>query len=354
MRAPQLVSEAADWFARMQEADVSAADRELFDAWLLTSPAHIAAYLQVSRVWGDLGSALDEMPDMETLASAARDEPHVENVVALSRVDALSAGRPAHQFRPAGPGTSRSGVVRAAVAALAAAVLTSAVWLLVDHRMAPIYLETGVGEQRSISLADGSIMHLNTGSQARVRLNDSERRIVLSRGEARFTVARDSRRPFVVVTPQATVRAIGTVFNVQAAAGNTAVTVLEGRVALSAVTPGAAGAAAYLELDAGQQATLTGQGELYADTGPSLEQARAWPQRQLVFRDDTLAEVVAEFNRYHTASIRIDDPLLAGLKINGVFDARDSASLIEYLQRYRDVHVQDLPGGGKVISRPRR
>lgn len=331
MKSAHLINEAADWFARLEDPAASAADREAFDAWLLSSPAHIEAHLEVSRLWGDLSLALGSAPGVAELVRAARAEPETKNIVPLPPAPPAGArGKREYSFlRPR---------LAYAAAAILAAVLTSAVWLFADRWLMPSVLQTAVGEQRSVVLADGSIVHLNTDSEARFELNPRERRVVLSRGEARFSITRDARRPFIVATPHANIRVLGTVFNVQAFPARTAVTVLEGRVAIGT-----------LELTAGQQGAIAADGAVLPRTGPSVEQVLAWPERQLIFRETPLSEVLAEFNRYHPQPIRIDDAELARLRINGVFNASDPASLIEYLQRYRNVIVRPLDGGGQGI-----
>jgi transmembrane sensor len=271
------------------------------------------------------------------------------------------------------------------VAAAGAATLLLVVplgWMAVDHYLNPSHIQTAVGEQRSIALADGSLVQLNTNSELRIELKDNERRIVLERGEARFTVAKDPKRPFVVKTPQATVRALGTVFNVQIAAQGTDVAVLEGHVevatkaqdasrtaesespaALAKRLQDAKGsakvkpepnanlreqkvAALHLVLGSGEQAAITPEGKILPDVGPPIERVVGWTDRRLVFREETLATLIAEVNRYHPHPIRIVDPEIAGLRISGTFAAYDLPSLIQYLERYRGVRSQPSAEGG--------
>ena len=95
----------------------------------------------------------------------------------------------------------------------------------------------GVGEQKTVRLTDGSVLQLNTRSQARVAYTDGVREIEL-KGEALFTVAKDMHRPFLVRTHDATVRALGTRFNVYEQGTATRVAVLEGRVRVSSNVAG--------------------------------------------------------------------------------------------------------------------
>jgi transmembrane sensor len=83
------------------------------------------------------------------------------------------------------------------------------------------------------------------------------------------------------------------------------------------------------------------------ETGPIVEAVAAWTDRHLVFRDQRLADVVAEFNRYREHPLVIDDSRLADLKIGGVFDAGDPESLVSYLATFETVHVAK-PGDGSI------
>jgi transmembrane sensor len=385
----QLVSEAAEWFARIHDPELPTSVREEFTRWVLQSPAHIAAYLKVTRSWGDIGLAGENMPGLEELVETARaSSDHLSNVVGMpSNVVALPTfmnNTTSEIEEPEQSWWQRSwkGVAAAGVATLALAVPLG--WMAIDHYLNPSHIQTAVGEQRSIALADGSLVQLNTNSELRVELKDNERRIVLERGEARFTVAKDPKRPFVVRTPQATVRALGTVFNVQIAAQGTDVAVLEGHVEV-AIQPQDASrasesesptqlakrlkegtekgsakirpepnahlreqevAALHLVLGSGEQAAVTPEGKILPDVGPPIERVVGWTDRRLVFREETLATLIAEVNRYHPHPIRIVDPEIAGLRISGTFAAYDLPSLIQYLERYRGVRSQPSAEGG--------
>jgi transmembrane sensor len=384
----QLVSEAAEWFARIHDPELPVPVREEFTRWVLQSPAHIAAFLKVTRSWGDIGLAGENMPGLEELVATARvSSDQISNVIGLpSNVVALPTYLNAPEVEQPEPTwwqRNWKGVAAAGVATLLLSVPLG--WIAVDHYLNPSHIRTAIGEQRSIALADGSLVQLNTNSELRVEIKDSERRIILERGEARFTVAKDPKRPFVVKTPQATVRALGTVFNVQIAAQGTDVAVLEGHVEvatqpqdssqpapsespaeLAKRLKGAQGSANVrpeqqsnlslqhvsaqpLVLGSGEQAAITPEGKILPDVGPPIERVVGWTDRRLVFREETLATLIAEVNRYHPHPIRIVDPEIAGLRISGTFAAYDLPSLIQYLERYRGVRSEPGTDGGMEL-----
>jgi len=212
-------------------------------------------------------------------------------------------------------------------------------------------------------------MVLNTNSVVRVTWSRAERHIDLLRGEAHFHVEKNPARPFIVETREAAVRALGTIFNVRANETSTEVTVLEGRVKLTELAPvvpvlrrqpddykksGDPGDVqtppASVELDAGQRAAVSGE-RIELDKGPTPESVSAWTQKRLVFRDQSLAEVVREFNRYRVSPILIDSPQVAAIRINGVFDPNDPYSLAAFLQDFESVHVTWSDDGTVHLSR---
>jgi transmembrane sensor len=265
------------------------------------------------------------------------------------------------------PATSgRRQLARVAMLSLAAVVVAAA-WLVQGYWLSAIDLRTSVGEQRSVTLADGSVVFLNTNSELKLHWTKHERRIDLLRGEARFQVAKNPARPFVVATQEATVRAVGTVFNIRKAEAITQVAVLEGRVEVNAIpreleenaypTRDAGQPAAQMMPDlllaAGQRAAVTRRG-VEANVGPPIERVAAWTERRLVFRGEALSAVVAEFNRYRLQALVVDDPSLAVIRINGVFDLDDPASLVTYLRNFESVRVEQQGDGSKHLTREAR
>lgn len=340
----QIAAEADEWLLQLHAAEPPHALREAFTEWLMRSPAHIEAYLTVSRTWHALAAPNGPEWTKDALIAAARAEQEPDNVTPL-RGERL----PAPVLRPR-PVRSRALVALAASTALAAV----GVWLFRDYWPSADDFKTAVGEQRSLTLADRSVVYLNTDSEIRLRWTARERHIDLLRGEARFQVAKNAARPFIVATREATVRAVGTVFNVRTGEATTQVAVLEGRVEVNADRGNAESPPVHnapdLLLAAGQRAAVTRQG-VEADVGPPIERVAAWTERRLVFRGDPLGAVVAEFNRYRTQALIVDDPALAGVRINGVFELDDPASLVTYLRNFESVQVTQGSDGREHLAR---
>jgi transmembrane sensor len=215
---------------------------------------------------------------------------------------------------------------------------------------------TSIGELRSITLEDGSVVELNTQSRVRTHFTPTERRVELLSGEAVFKVAKNPARPFRVVAGSAEIVAVGTAFNVYAQSSRTVVTVLEGRVRVSgqrsATRKAAASARAEqeLELARGEQAIIAPHVPIAKASLADPRQVTSWTERRLVFEETPLADAAAEFARYNARSIRIEDAKVGELHITGVFDATDPESLVQFVEAYGSVGVREDRGGWTLES----
>lgn len=234
---------------------------------------------------------------------------------------------------------------------------------------------TAIGEQTSVILPDGSIMQLNTNSQAKVQYNKSVRIVKLMHGEAYFKVSRDSQRPFNVYAGKGRVEAIGTEFSVRLIKNDIDVTVAEGRVMLVALEgPSGSGVISeavdtipenYSEttlgfLDAGQSTTIRAiiinkkntsekPMELVQEMDEEeVYQRLSWRDGLLIFSGDPLENVIREISRYSPVTIEILDPELKTIRIGGQFRVGDVEAMLVALEtnfniriiRLRQNHIQ--------------
>lgn len=362
----QIASEAVDWFTRMRETGISAEDRAQFTLWLLRSPEHIAEYLVVAQTWGNAGLAkADDLSAEAVIKEALAAPAPPPNIVHFpSATGARSTLATSTHQR-----VSRRALPKAAIAAVAACItLAVCGWVVFDRWIDPTHVSTDIGEQRAITLEDGSVITLNTASEIRIDIDPYERRIKLVKGEVRFNVAKDHTKSFIVTTDNASVRALGTVFNVRALDGQTAVAVVEGRVAVSdgetTVSPQDGSRirqteaqhrkrthGTAIELGAGERATVLPQGKILPNAGPPLELATNWINGQLVFTDETLATVIAELNRYQRTPIVIADPDIGALRVSVTYGRDALPVFIQYLKEQRGVRAYLGEDGGYILSR---
>jgi transmembrane sensor len=317
-RYKQIDAAAGDWLARRDTGNWTADHQRRFDQWLNESPLHRVAYLRIEHVW-------------------ERSE----------RLKALGAGIPPGVIPPRNrwnlsPFFERRIPARARSLTLAtAATIVLAVALSAAYHLWPRgnSYTTAVGGLASVPMSDGSKVTLNTHSRIRVAVSETERRVELEQGEAFFEVAKDSTRPFIVRAGNKRVIAVGTKFSVRRDMSDIQVIVTEGKVRVETEDHESPGSAEFLV--AGTIAQANDAGVLLQTKGLSAaEEHLSWRQGVLVFRQMTLADASAEFNRYNTRQIVIDDPGVAALRVAGSFRANNVEAFVRLLERGYPVRAE--------------
>ncbi len=206
-------------------------------------------------------------------------------------------------------------------AVLAAAVAACGGYFVVSSAgRQPETYATTTGEVRTVPLADGSRMTLNTATRIDVALTDTARQLALQSGEAYFEVAPNAERPFIVDVADIAVKAVGTAFIVRRMDdGDIEVVVHEGTVEVK----GQAGK--FVTLTANMRAIVEDRRRVRVATldNEALSCSLAWRDGKIAFMGETLAEAVAEFNRYNTLQINLADDQLANRTVTGWFSSRD-------------------------------
>ncbi|MEM1383091.1 MAG: FecR domain-containing protein [Pseudomonadota bacterium] len=299
-RRRRLENKAIDLLVAAQSGDASARSaRQALDRWRRQSPEHARALQKAEAVWGTVG-----MGQTEPLATSAHRRPRYWSVA--SRAAALAA------------------------AALAVAVFADdARLLLADHRTQP-------GQRASIALPDGSRATLNTASAIDVAFGSAGRQVTLLAGEALFEVQSDPSRPFIVTTPQGTVRVTGTVFSVRSTAEATRVVVVEGSVTIAP--------------DAAPEQPLAAEQGLSFTENRALEiaidhtAALAWREGRVVFNGVPLDAVIAELDRYYPG---VFVPVGSGFGerlVSAVFRSDEPLAALERVAERFGLTVVGLPG----------
>ncbi|MEW6246203.1 MAG: FecR family protein [Nitrospirota bacterium] len=292
-RRGDATTEAIEWVVRLQDHETPVSDRERFEAWLAAAPTHAAAYANLAAFWNGLDALAPE--------DVCEIEQAIEKRAGASGDARHSSRRRRRQLRVA------------ALAASLAAATVGAGWLAETLHWSADY-RTAVGEHRTVPLADGSVMEMNTGTAVSVMFSDEARRITLHEGEAMFTVAPDSSRPFEVAAAAGVTRALGTAFNVRAEDDRVTVTVLQHQVLISA------GQSPPTRLSSGQQTTYGPDGAIGPVREVDADRVVAWRRGRLVFDNQPLAEVLHELSRYSRGYILLPDPALQSVSVTGVFD----------------------------------
>jgi transmembrane sensor len=339
--------EACEWFVEFRTDEPDEAHRRRFHAWLQESPANVAAYLDVAKVWVHTGSPdiVSKYPKQNLIADATSAQADVAVAIADATLR-LRSPLAMQEVRSASRRGARLRLARMAIAASLVLCTAAAALVWWNERDVRTY-STGVGEHHFIVLRDGSMLNLNSRSRVRVHYVARERSVDLLEGQALFNVAKDPSRPFVVYSGGTQVKAVGTEFDVYRKVSGTVVTVIEGRVAVVATSESQTAnrqrgsvppAIATRMVSAGEQMTVQANAATRVAT-LDVSNAVNWTQGRLVFASTPLREVADEFNRYNERQIVIADAALESFEIDGIFSSTNANTLVQFLRRRPDIEV---------------
>lgn len=299
------LAEAGVWIARLHGDERNGALELGFRHWLKAHPLNGPAFELATEVWEDSQGLRKVVPFAHEIRQP-------------------SLNRPRHPLW-----------------ALTAAIMTFVLVGTVLYFNLERGITTGVGEQRSMVLEDGTRVFLNTQTRLKTAYDKHTRRVELASGEAWFEVAKRPDWPFVVSAGSKRITALGTSFVVRYDTQRTSVTLVEGKVAVSAAVDAytqpsvtdtgqrsliaVAPLPEVVTLTAGQRLTVVAGGERRIDT-PSMDKATAWRRGQVVLDDMTLGDAITEMNRYSNVKLSVRQAQAARVVVNGLFQAGDSLS----------------------------
>lgn len=316
---------ATAWFARRRSGAVTAEENAELERWLSSDPANRAAYDAVDLTW--------------RAAEALRSDPEVLSL----REEALKA-RYLPRRRLFGAGLAAAVVAGAVLLSPLALTGMGALRALHDQEF-----RTGIGQQATVKLPDGSVVTLNTDSVLRTRADKGKRLLFLDKGQAFFKVAHDPKHPFVVAAGGRTVTALGTQFDVRVGPHDFRVTLVQGKVRVEAPTTAVglalAKAGAPLATGSVQATEMTAGSELAAVdnrhwnvTTTDVDRETSWLRGQLIFERERLGDVAQEMNRYSTKKIVVDRAA-ADIPITAAFKPGDIDGFVRAVRDYGFVQV---------------
>ena len=314
-----LDAQAAEWLAQREMGFTPEQETE-FLRWRLADPRHADALARMEETCALLEQlpALGHDPRL-TLPADAR----TLNVTA----DVERASQPAPAFR------NWIGVAAGFAAALALGALTWWAHPVLTRTPIRTFATAPSGYQR-VQLPDNSLVQLNGATVLRVEFSYAERRVALAEGEAHFSVAKDTTRPFVVQARRIRVCAVGTAFNVRLTETGVDVLVTEGIVRIERPDD----IAGPLVLAANERTTVADQSGSTA--APAVERVEptairsilAWQEPQFVFRESPLEQVIGRFNARNRVRLEIGDATLATRMVGGTFRPDDVETFLRLLE----------------------
>jgi transmembrane sensor len=329
-------TQAAQWVLQRDRAEFTAEQRAALERWLAEDGRHREAYLKLDEIWCLSGSLRNYRP-----ANGRFDR------------DVLGSVRPPRgKFRHRSPRflSAFQPIMLATGMLMLIALLASTYWVL---RIPGERYVTAVGGYQRVLLEDGSVIQLNTDTRLHVHYTPERREIYLDRGEAYFEVAHNFARPFVVDAESRRVVAVGTQFSVRREADDIRVSVTDGTVRLEGnggLTPAIAPKEQLLPAGSIAVASTLGAVHVARTAVSEVEQHLSWRSGLLIFKNQSLAEIVTEINRYNLRQLRIADPELAAVTIGGNFKPNDLES---FLAALHTLNIQTTQSGNTIeVYRP--
>jgi len=308
-RAAFTDARASEFVVRRFDCDGwSSADQAELEAWLAESSANHTAFLRLKSAW-----------------------------MRANRLDALR------------PATMREGLNKsqfsfghrlklAASAAVLLASLVTGAGLFLSQPSSQTF-STKVGEQSHLQLPDGTRIELTTNTVLRVARNGNHRKAWLDKGEAFFQVVHDAKHPFELEALNFRIVDLGTEFSVRRDADRIRVAVLTGGVWLG--SPGTKGGNGTVRMTAGQVAVADRNSiRVTRASVPAISDLLGWRSGVLVFRYAPMTEVAAEFNRYNTDRIVIDDPRVANMIVSARLQAKDVSAFARMAHDFMGLQVR--------------
>jgi transmembrane sensor len=293
------VKEAAVWLARLRADDRSLEDERAFRSWLMADPRHAAAFEAVNGMWDSVGALSRDMRNGEVAL-----EPR------FSRRKLLSGG-------------------------VGLAVVAGGTFALVQSAAAEVY-QTDVGEQKHVTLKDGTGVFLDTDTKLVVDFDEKDRKVDLRYGRANFRVAPDATRPFAVEAAKKLVIGTRSTFDVRRYGDDISVLLIHGQATVKNTAA---------DLDAGRQLRDGERLSFISGQSPKLDKPNllpliAWHTGQAIFENSLLTDVVLEMNRYSTIKLEVDDNRIARMKVSGVYRVGDNTNFARSLARLLPVEIR--------------
>lgn len=331
--------EALAWLMRSTSGEFSDQQARKLEQWLAQSDVHRRAYAEAKQLWQGLGQLQDSQVIGERASQAPKNDPSNEQTQQPDLVSLQAVTEP----------RKRTTRIRCLSFAAAACLALLAIFLNPDPEAISLRLaehHTATGEQRTLTLADGSSVYLNSASALNTDYSQEQRRIELIAGEAEFVVAKDRNRPFVVVTDGHEVKALGTDFIVKKQKSGVSVTVIESSVQ---VTQPDNPDIPKIILHPGERInTALGQapGQLMK---VKIDRAQAWRNKRLIFEAEPLDNVVAEINRYRPGHVFLSDNTLANYRVSGVFHIDQIDKVLAVIDQTLPVKSMSLGGRFRLL-----
>lgn len=299
----EIENTAAMWVVKTTHRALSQQENDDFQCWINTSEQHASAYYRARQLW----ALTTDKPRQKNV-----NNQQITNKKRLPRYIGLSVA-----------------------ATVLIGVLSISIW---QYQHAPQFdYQAKTGEIQHITLPDGSRVDLDSGAQLQLAFNHQYRQVNLLQGRAYFTVAPKTEaepRPFQVAAKNGITQALGTEFSVDNEDSKVDVNVYQHSVKIALLS------GQEIEVAAGNFV------QYQSDILPviPLENASSpvWREGQIVFHQQTLAEIMVEINRYR------DKPVMLLTKkqndrMSGVLQINRLESGLTHLASSHGLSIYEVP-----------
>ena len=332
---------ASEWIARI-DRELTNTEKQSLGNWLAISTENVKVLIEVAQLW-------DKMNDL---------------------------GRLADLFPQSSKITRRnsSKIWASALVASVMLVLTTGIYLSSGensffHQQQSVStthlqqtLKTNIGESITVNLPDGSKLLLNTNTFAEISFTPTARIIDLKRGEIHIDVAHDKSRPLSVIVAGKIIQAVGTAFNVEVRSNSIELIVTDGKVLVAPVQEKLKLVDANIAgIELPESSIAISKGEkiniAVTDQPPSkrveekvvkvapieIAASLSWRTGNLIFRGESLAEVMAEISRYSDVNFELDDDIdLKKIRVAGMFRTGDITGLLSVLEQNFNIQHEKI------------
>ena len=338
-RNSAVLEQAAEYYLALQDESMTGAELQAWQKWFLRSKEHQRSFKKLEALWGALDSLNIDDFEVRPMPLKGAGETHVSS----GSIIGLVAGGEQQVTATANRGWLNASWASSIAAGLAVVVMTGYMYLTPSDvsNLAPISVyQSSLGQQRVVTLTDGSILELGPNSEVDVQYSSALRSLTLVRGQAIFTVSKNPNRPFVVNAGNGSVTALGTVFNVRKMDGDVHVRVLEGTVAVRPIvaqthidTASTNVVAPVALLTTGLQTQFSHEGFLSVVEKADVHEGLGWRVGILKMVNRELSDVVGELNRYMENEISIGDNAVGRFRFTGTVYPDQVDEWLEGLQR---------------------
>lgn len=338
--------QASEWFVQLSSGTITPEQQQAFAQWLAQSPTHQQAWHDTQIIWQGFEQLSNaDIAELKTNTLPAAIDPVLLNTklfkLNLSTGSEVSTSPMRTAVDVSQDCINKRFFAPSRYAFSAVILLLVAMFFKQPFWYADYY--TSTVESKQITLSDGSTVELDADSVISVDYTNNRRQVKLYHGEAFFTVAADTARPFAVLAGETEIQALGTAFDVNHDGDDIQVTVFEHAVRVTANNE------QIDKLSSGNAVSFK-----YNHLGKIIPQNLAtidsWRQHRLIFEDKKLGEVVKALNRYRRMPIIMFGSEAKNLPVTGLFDTHDTDTALQTIEETLAVKIRRLPGGIVLLS----